>query len=120
MYAAAPHSAARGAYSSSSYVERSRTTERPGSAARICRVASSPLMPGRFTSIRTRSGASSDAIETESSPVSASPTTSKPSVASTTIRAAMRNGSWSSTMRTFTSMVLFLQLKRPTRGTMRQ
>ena len=50
-------------------------------------------MPGRFTSISTRSGASSLAISTEASPVSASPTTSNPSVASTTMRAAIRNGS---------------------------
>ena len=67
----------------------------------------SPLMPGRFTSIRTRSGARSAAIVTESSPVSASPTTSKPSVASTTMRAAIRNGSWSSTISTRTVMTSF-------------
>ena len=93
MYADAPHSAARGAYSSSSYVESRRTITESERSARIWRVASSPLMPGRFTSISTRSGASSRAISTEASPVSASPTTSNPSVASTTIRAASRNGS---------------------------
>ncbi len=81
-------------------------------AARICRVASRPLMPGRFTSIRTRSGVRSAAIVTESSPVSASPTTSNPSVASTTMRAAIRNGSWSSTISTRTRHLI---LKRPTR-----
>src|SRR4051794_40736691 len=61
-----------------------------------------------FTSIRTRSGAVSRARATPSSPDSASPTTSKPSVASTTSRAACRNGGWSSTIITrtlITSMV---------------
>src|SRR5207249_8103717 len=57
-------------------------------------------MPGRFTSIRTRSGSSVRASSTPSSPVSASPTTSNPSVASTTMRDASRKGSWSSTIRT--------------------
>src|SRR5438552_6690530 len=71
-------------------------------SARILRVASRPLMPGRFTSMRTRSGSSSSAFVTESSPVSDSPTTSNPSVASTTMRAARRNGSWSSTISTRT------------------
>lgn len=93
MYAAAPHSAARGAYSSSSYVDSRSTIVPDPSAARIWRVASSPLIPGRLTSIRTRSGLRFEAIVTESSPVSASPTTSKPSVASTTILAAIRKGS---------------------------
>ena len=61
-------------------------------------------MPGRFTSISTRSGWSVAAWVTPSSPVSASPTTSKPSVASTTMRAASRNGSWSSTISTRTGI----------------
>ncbi len=43
-------------------------------------------------------------MATESSPDSASPTTSKPSVASTTMRAAIRKGSWSSTINTRTVM----------------
>ena len=65
-------------------------------------MASRPLIPGRFTSIKTRSGFRTRAVMTESSPVAASPTTSKPSVNSTTIRATARNGSWSSTMSTRT------------------
>ena len=110
-YDAAPHSAAFGAYSSSSYVERRSTTGGP-SAARIRRVASRPSIPGRLTSISTRSGRSDAACDTPSSPVSASPTTSNPSVASTTMRAASRNGSWSSTIKTRTGMVARIQRGR--------
>ena len=45
---------------------------RVAGAARSCASASMPLMPGRWMSITTRSGARSPASATPSSPVSAS------------------------------------------------
>jgi len=59
----------------------------------IRRVASIPLMPSMLMSMRTSWGARSPTISTASSPDLASPTDSKPLVARTTARAAMRNGS---------------------------
>src|SRR5689334_5068092 len=69
------------------------------------RLASSPSMPGRWTSMRTRSGCKRPAATSDSSPVSVSPTTSKPCVALTTSRAAARNASWSSQIKTVTDML---------------
>ncbi len=56
----------------------------------ILRVASIPSMPGRFTSISTRSGVSVATASSDSSPVAAAPTTTKPAVASTTAVMARR------------------------------
>ena len=56
----------------------------PGARSRIRRVASRPSMPGRFTSISTRSGSSAAATSRASSPETARPTTSKPGVSATT------------------------------------
>src|SRR3954465_12115796 len=61
-----------------------------------------PLMPGMLMSIRTRSGVSSATLSTDSSPVAASPTSSKPSARLSTMRAARRKGAWSSTTSTRT------------------
>src|SRR5256885_611498 len=69
------------------------------------RLASSPSMPGRWTSMRTRFGCRRPVATTDSSPVSVSPTTSKPSVALTTSRAAVRKASWSSQIKTCTGML---------------
>src|SRR4051794_2143953 len=57
-------------------------------------------MPGRLTSINTRSGRKAAATTTASSPLFAQPATWKPSVASTTAAAVRRNDTESSTMRT--------------------
>ena len=62
---------------------------------RRCRAGSRPSGPGP--------DASSSAAVTDSSPEATAPTTSKPSVASTTADMALRNGSWSSTTRTRTT-----------------
>src|SRR6266480_1563915 len=70
------------------------------------RLASSPSMPGRWTSMRTMSGCKRPAATTDSSPLPVSPTTSKPCVALTTSRAAPRNASWSSQIKTFTGMLV--------------
>ena len=74
------------------------------SAATIWRVASIPLIPGRLMSIRTSPGRREVAVATASSPVSASPSTSKPGASVTTVLAAERNGAWSSTIRTLTEL----------------
>ena len=76
---------------SSSYVDSSTTTG-PSGRADSRRAASMPSMPGRLTSISTRSGRSSAAAASDSSPVVAEPTTTKPSVASTTAAIARRIG----------------------------
>jgi len=59
-------------------------------------------MSGMFMSIKTNAGCNSDAAATPLVPPLASPTTSNPSVMSTTIRATSRNGTWSSTISTVT------------------
>src|SRR5690242_11195178 len=69
------------------------------------RLASSPSMSGRLTSIKTRSGRRRPAATTDSSPVSTRPTTSNPCAASTTSRAALRNASWSSQIKTSTGIL---------------
>ena len=97
MYAAAPHPDR--SKSSSSWVE-SRMTTGAEALCLIRRVASMPSMPGRLMSISTRSGRSSVAAATDSSPDATAPTTAKPSVESTTTDIARRNGSWSSTTST--------------------
>ena len=78
-YAIAPQSRASAGRSASEYVER-RITCVSGCAARMRRVASMPLMPGRLMSMSTRSGACTSTWATASSPVSASPATAKPPV----------------------------------------
>src|SRR5881275_1501051 len=64
--------------------------------------------------MRTRSGVSARQAATESSPEAASPTTSKPSVDSTTAVMASRKGAWSSTTstRTLTAVSLVGQQVR--------
>src|SRR5947199_1353625 len=69
------------------------------------RLASTPSMSGRLTSIKTRSGRSRPAATTDSSPVSTRPTTSNPFTAATTSRAALRNASWSSQIKTSTGIL---------------
>ena len=73
--------------------------------ALIRRAASSPLMPGIRTSIRTRSGWRRSASSTPSSPEQAAPTQWKPDVASTSSRATSWKKRSSSTIRTRTSVV---------------
>src|SRR6476659_8553267 len=53
-------------------------------------------------SMRTRFGSRASTNSTAASPVSASPTTSKPGVMVTTALAALRKGAWSSAIRTLT------------------
>src|SRR4051812_36191921 len=69
------------------------------------RQASMPLMPGRLMSMSTRSGWREPAISTASSPDTASPATTNPSVMPITVRATSRNGCWSSTISTETVFV---------------
>jgi hypothetical protein len=83
-------------------VRRQQQDDRCVGRSRSTRVASRPSMPGRFTSMSTRCGRRAPATSMDSSPDAASPTTSKPTVASTTAVMARRNGSWSSTTRTRT------------------
>src|SRR5438270_411726 len=63
----------------------------------------------------TRSGRRMPAATTESSPVAASPTTSKPTVALTTSRAAPRKAFWSSQINTCTDMPPELSPRSPAR-----
>ena len=81
--------------------------------ARIRRVASSPSMPGRFTSITTRSGSSLLAIVTASSPEAARPMTSKPGVSPTRAAITASTGGWSSTNITRTAATSLPSLTRP-------
>src|SRR6478752_9581269 len=81
-------------------------TRTPGKSARNRRLASMPSIPGRLTSIRTRSGSNSATAASPSSAVGTAPTTTKESVHSTTVAAARRNGTWSSTIKTLTFVIV--------------
>src|SRR5437016_2250834 len=67
------------------------------------RVDSMPLMPGMLMSMSTRSGSRVATRSTASSPLAASPVSSKPGVMRTTDLAAARKGIWSSTTTTETT-----------------
>src|ERR687885_2510701 len=89
---------------SESWSEIVRTTTRvSGASEEICRVASTPLMPGMFRSITTTSGADSLTSWTACAPPEASPTTCTRSCSSRSWRRPARKRSWSSTMRTRTA-----------------
>jgi hypothetical protein len=66
----------------------------------ICRVASSPSIPGIRMSISTTSGAFSATAATAPAPFAASPTTLMPSAASRITQKPARTSSWSSTTST--------------------
>src|ERR687886_85951 len=85
-----------------SWSEMVRTTTRvSGASVEICRVASTPVMPGMFRSITTTSGADSLTSWTACAPPEASPITWTP-CSSSNVRRPARKRSWSSTMRTRT------------------
>jgi hypothetical protein len=77
----------------------SATTSVLGSSRRISPVASMPLITGISRSIRTTSGSRRRAIRRASSPLDASPTTSRSGSNSKTIRSPWRTTLWSSVIR---------------------
>ena len=108
-----PQARASSANSSESSIEISTTTV-PGCVSLILRAASIPPMPGIRTSSSTSSGRRRSTAATASSPDPTSPTGSNPAVALITSRAAWRKTTWSSTVRTLTTLTsVSLMLRCP-------
>ncbi len=81
-----------------------------GSAARICRVASSPLSTGIAMSIRITFGFSDFAISTASRPVFASPATKNSPSTSSSAHSPCRTIAWSSASSTVMRFGTFIGL----------
>src|SRR6476660_7921480 len=100
MIASAPHELG-GAPSASAPSTEMSTITTDGSSSRIRRAASAPPIPGMRTSIRMKSGRSSGARVTASSPEAASPARSNSAAgSSTSVRTIRLKASWSSTAST--------------------
>ena len=100
---------------------RSRSARRrfPDGSPVILRAASIPPMPGIRTSSSTSSGRRRSTAATACSPDPTSPTGSNPAVALITSRAAWRKTTWSSTVRTLTTLTsVSVMLRCPWRSTL--